>query len=171
MWGRSGPEMQPKDPQDAAASPWQPSKTLRRSPPALQLTLPGTTDAVRCALQEILASDLLAGFSADLRSSAEIVLAEVLNNIVEHAYAAHAGAIRLTLFHSETGLACKVTDCGAAMPGLCLPKGDFQPLGPTPDLPEGGFGWFLIRSLVTGLRYHRSDGENRLSFVLPSEQS
>lgn len=181
MWGKSGPAVEPKDPQDSAVSPWQPaltphapSVTLRRAlirPPALQVTLPGTADAVRCALLNILTSDLLAGFSANLLSSAEIVLAEVLNNIVEHAYADREGDIRVVLSRIETGLDCKVLDCGAAMPGLCLPKGDFQPLGPTADLPEGGFGWFLIRSLVTELRYHRVDGENRLSFVLSDEQS
>jgi len=174
MWGKSGSTVEPEDPQDGAMSPWQPARTpeaARKHRPPLRLTLPGTTDAVRHALLEIFASGLLDGYSENLLSSAEIVLAEVLNNIVEHAYAARAGDIQLLLSHTETGFVCKVMDSGAAMPGLCLPKGDFQPLGQTADLPEGGFGWFLIRSLVTELTYQRIDGENRLSFILPDEQS
>ena len=118
-----------------------------------------------------MASDLFDGSSESLLSSAEIVLAEVLNNIVEHAYATRAGDIRIILTRTETGLVCKVMDSGAALPGLCLPKGDFQPLGQTAELPEGGFGWFLIRRLVTELTYQRIDGENRLSFALTDEQS
>ena len=181
MWGKSGSTVEPEDPQEGAVSPWQQASAPELSckatprdlnpPTTVQLTLPGTTDAVRHALLEILASDLFDGSSESLLSSAEIVLAEVLNNIVEHAYATRAGDIRIILTRTETGLVCKVMDSGAAMPGLCLPKGDFQPLGQTADLPEGGFGWFLIRSLVTELTYQRIDGENRLSFILPDEQS
>jgi serine/threonine-protein kinase RsbW len=32
------------------------------------------------------------------------------------------------------------------------------------DQPEGGFGWFLIRSLARELEYRRTDGENVLTF-------
>ena len=35
------------------------------------------------------------------------------------------------------------------------------------DLPEGGFGWHLIRTLTRDLAYVRSGGCNRLSFLLP----
>lgn len=166
---------------EGAASAWSPQRVNAMSPharpqdmmppPALHLIVPGTAEAVRQALQDIHASGILAPRSADLRSSAEIVLAEVLNNIVEHAYAKRTGNIRISLSCDRSGLACCLTDCGAAMPGLALPKGDFQSLGPTVDLPEGGFGWFLIRSLATELTYHRVGDENRLSFLLRDEQS
>lgn len=164
MRGKSGPAM-------AATLPSKTAGLDPNDPPAMQLTLPGTADAVRRTLREIMTTDLLLGLSVNLRASAEIVLAEVLNNIVEHAYAAHAGDIEILLSACETGLCCTVVDRGAAMPGLFLPKGDLQSLGPTPDLPEGGFGWFLIRSLVTELHYHRAGGENRLRFLLCDEQS
>ena len=71
----------------------------------------------------------------------------------------------------DGGLHCTVSDTGAPMPGLCLPEGQFQPLKDLADLPEGGFGWFLIRSLTEGLAYQRSKGLNRLSFQLPAKQS
>lgn len=164
MWGKSGPTTAPEAPSNTV---WPD----QNHPPAVELTLPGTPEAVRQALREIMTSDLVLSVSANLQSSTEIVLAEVLNNIVEHAYATHAGDIRIRLSACEAGLSCAVADKGDAMPGLCLPTGRPLTLGPTADLPEGGFGWFLIRSLVTDLRYQRVDGENRLDFLLRDEQS
>ena len=32
------------------------------------------------------------------------------------------------------------------------------------ELPEGGFGWDLIRQLTTGLAYARVEGRNELTF-------
>ena len=136
-----------------------------------QIRLPGTADAVRLALADLMQDPLLSKCSASLAVNAEIVLAEVMNNIVEHAYAVTTGEICLTLRRSAAGIFCELTDCGAPMPGLTPPAGKFQELGNIDDLPEGGFGWFLIRSLVEGLSYRRENGENHLSFLLNEEQS
>ena len=35
------------------------------------------------------------------------------------------------------------------------------------DLPEGGFGWGLIRALSSGLSYRRMSERNRLAFRIP----
>lgn len=137
----------------------------------MQMTIAGTPEAVRQALQDLADDPLFASLSQDLRSSAEIVLAEVLNNIVEHAYADRHGMIALGLDPRDRGLICIVSDTGAPMPDLCLPKGQLQPLGRVEDLPEGGFGWFLIRSLTERLEYHHADGVNHLSFEVKAEQS
>lgn len=181
MWGKRGSAVDWNEPFESAIATWSPKTTTAVSlntqqqnimpPPALHLIVPGTAEAVRRALQDIHASGILATLSAAVTSSAEIVLAEVLNNIVEHAYAKCAGDIRIAISCDKSGLACCLTDWGAAMPGLALPKGDLQPLGQTAALPEGGFGWFLIRSLATDLTYHRLGNENRLSFLLQDEQS
>ena len=142
----------------------------------IEITFPSHPEQVRRALQKVLASPLLTNprqtaQEDDLRGTAEIVLAEVLNNIVEHAYADQAGNITLRLVRHDGGLHCTVSDTGAPMPGLCLPAGRSQPLADLADLPEGGFGWFLIRSLTVGLDYRRIAGVNRLSFQLPARQS
>lgn len=139
--------------------------------PALRLTFAGTAEAVRQALGDPRLVQALAAYSDDLAINAKIVLAEVLNNIVEHAYARFSGEIQLALSPMPSGLACRLSDRGAAMPDFELPTGAFQSLGQIADLPEGGFGWFLIRSLVQDLRYERVDGENILSFRLVDEQS
>lgn len=97
-------------------------------------------------------------------SNIEIALAEALNNIVEHAYGPGVhGTITLTLSVGQRRLTCELRDQGAAMPGLAPPG------GAAPDvtcqraiLPEGGFGWSLIRVLAARLHYLRDDEENRL---------
>lgn len=139
--------------------------------PVLQMTVAGTAEAVRHALRDILADKIFAPYSADLAINAEIALAETLNNIVEHAYAHTSGDIQIMLLGRDSGLVCRLADRGAAMPGLCLPEGAFQTPGEITDLPEGGFGWFLIRSLVQDLRYARVNDENQLSFLLVDKQS
>jgi serine/threonine-protein kinase RsbW len=142
----------------------------------IEITFPSHPEQVRRALQKVLVSPLFTNpcqpaLEDDLRGTAEIVLAEVLNNIVEHAYADQAGDITLRLVRHDGEVHCTVSDAGAPMPGLCLPEGPFQPLKDLADLPEGGFGWFLIRSLTEGLAYQRSKGLNSLSFQLPAKQS
>lgn len=108
-----------------------------------------------------------AGLSAILRAEAELVLAEALNNIDEHAYAAGGGRVDLWLRRCGDGLLCLISDFGAAMPDGCLPKGQ-SPLTSTArgDLPEGGFGWHLIRLLARDLQYRRKRGRNRLAILL-----
>jgi serine/threonine-protein kinase RsbW len=137
----------------------------------LQLTFPGHPEQVSQVLQDVFASPPLADLAQDIRGTAEIVLAEVFNNIVEHAYAERGGNITLRLGWQDGALLCQVSDTGAPMPGLCLPAGKFQPLDDLADLPEGGFGWYLIRSLTEELSYRRSNGINRLSFQLCTKQS
>jgi anti-sigma regulatory factor (Ser/Thr protein kinase) len=35
-------------------------------------------------------------------------------------------------------------------------------------LQEGGYGWFIIRSLAAQINYGRADGLNRLCFSIPT---
>lgn len=131
--------------------------------------IPGTPNAVRALLQSLVAGPLVQALPPEQASNLEIVLAEVLNNVVEHAYAALQGKVCVTLRQEGPDLRCEVGDQGAAMPGLDLPAGRPQDLGGIADLPEGGFGWFLIRSLTRDLTYHRHEGGNHLSFLLPGK--
>ena len=135
----------------------------------LQLVFPATPAMVRDNLAHMLRLPPLSRLSAEGRGTAELVLAEVLNNIAEHAYAAGAGPVEVTLAAGRTGILCRIVDKGVALPGESLPEGHL-PGGPgtaLADLPEGGFGWHLIRALTADLAYQRSDGCNRLSFLLP----
>ena len=104
-------------------------------------------------------------------SDVSLVLAEVLNNVVEHAHQDRRdGAIHLEVFARPCCIRCQIVDNGLAMPGLELPAG-LLPSNDTDlqDLPEGGFGWFLIRNMTADLTYQRVDAENRLQFNIPFE--
>jgi serine/threonine-protein kinase RsbW len=125
-------------------------------------------NAVRDGLRTALSTSPMTLLSDDDRGTAEIVLAEVLNNVVEHAYATLSGDIRLSLTLTQGRLNCQIEDEGLAMPGGEPPAGN---LPDAVDLPEGGFGWHLIRILSTGLAYERLGRTNRLSFSLPAERS
>jgi serine/threonine-protein kinase RsbW len=124
--------------------------------------------AVRAALRAALAR-FVRQVSAEEAGTLELVLAEVLNNVVEHAFAeAGPGRIELTITRDALGLACRVVDDGAPMPGGLLPAGRLPSNAvAVEDLPEGGFGWFLIRDLTRELSYVRDSGRNLLMFRLP----
>ena len=129
-----------------------------------------TSLAVREALRAVLLHPMMEHLSDDARGHIELVLAEAMNNVVEHAYDCADGKIELRLLRDQGQLLCEVVDSGVAMPDGQLPIGAAQQLGRECDLPEGGFGWFLIRSLTENLAYKRSDARNYLSFQLKLEQ-
>jgi serine/threonine-protein kinase RsbW len=134
-----------------------------------ELTVSASPHGVRAALLQVNGLLCAAGVGRHARGTCETVLAEVLNNIVEHAYAgANGGDIGLVLARDVDGLAVELTDDGAPMPGGRLPEPRPAPLDVAlEDLPEGGFGWNVIRDLTAGLAYRRVNGVNRLNFRVP----
>lgn len=127
--------------------------------------IPSTFGSVSDTLREVTKTLRLLGFSTEDCGSTELVLAEVLNNIVEHAYGEAVGPIDLRISTGAGGLFCVIRDRGVALPDGKMPMGqamgDFTGLE---DLPEGGFGWFLIRELARDLLYRRIGNENQFSF-------
>lgn len=105
----------------------------------------------------------------DAAGSVELVLAEVLNNICEHAYLERDdGRIEISLHADVAGIAFDIRDYGLPMPSGRIPAGRQVAIdGMLDDMPEGGFGWNLIRRLTTGLHYERVGGMNRVRFTLP----
>lgn len=144
---------------------------LEETPAATRLSIPAEPIAVRDGLRALFATLPLSELPDDERSTAEIVLAEVLNNIVEHAYATYGGDIEITLNRAASVVECLVVDSGLPLPDGILPAGVLKPLDPEAELPEGGFGWFLIRTLSRDLKYLRDGRYNRLSFRLNTGQS
>lgn len=129
----------------------------------LQLACRGDLWAIRNALKDV--EDFLTGHGV-ARSEIEditLVLAEAMTNIARHAYSEAKGDIRLTLRLNKRRMQCEIADTGCAF--------DPSGLGQTAPEPtvfsEGGYGWFIIRSLSDGLSYTRKNGRNNLSFSLP----
>lgn len=115
--------------------------------------------ALTSALSDLALSD-------EEHSSIELVMAETLNNIVEHAYANTSdGQIELRVARDPKGLAFRVSDRGKPMPGGEPPLGTQVVAGtPAAEVPEGGFGWFLIRELAYDIAYRRDGCTNIMSF-------
>lgn len=121
---------------------------------------------VRRVIQETCDTLRDRGMSLDDLGSVEIVLAEALNNIVEHAYPeGPPGEVSLYMRLRRAGLMVEIKDNGRPMPKGRAPIGN-HPMAEfhTDPMPEGGYGWFLIRELVRDLIYDRKDGENFLVF-------
>ena len=138
-----------------------------RMPGTVRLVFPAEPFAVRAALERLFSAIPPGLLDDDARGSAEIVITEVLNNIVEHAYAGVTGEIDLTIRLLQDGLHCMVTDRGTPLPDRGL-SGTGLPVAAADDLPEGGFGWYLIRSLSQDIRYLRIGSANQLTFLLPA---
>lgn len=99
---------------------------------------------------------------------AEIVLAEVLNNLVEHGQGPAAGDIHLCARLDGDQLYCEIHDKGPAFapPVRRVDMADHSST-PIDTLPEGGFGLFLIQSLCEEIDYQSECGCNRLSLKIP----
>lgn len=123
--------------------------------------------STRIVLADLIAVLSDSGVGADDLANVEIILAEALNNVSEHAYPQGAGPVELSVTLGPGGLKCVIGDHGQPMPDGHAPKGGEPRIEPPDHLPEGGFGWHIIRCLTTDLRYSRLDGQNFLSMLVP----
>lgn len=137
-----------------------------KPPPATTIDLTSDMMAVRHALARLIGQLHALGLEDEELGSIELVTAEALNNVVEHAYGPEAeGEISISWSFGATGLLMKIEDRGKPIPS------DKPPLSPTPCardhaalVPEGGFGWFLIQGLARNIVYRREQGRNVLTY-------
>ena len=143
----------------------QSSLTFEMDAPDVLLTFPSGEFEVRNALAAVLSGLKFLNLGAEERGTVELVLAEVLNNVVEHAYGAQTpGWIEVACAHRTDGLHFVIRDEGQELPEGALPVGTLPEFGDALDaLPEGGFGWFLIQDLAKDVVYRRSGGRNILT--------
>lgn len=115
---------------------------------------------VRQALVQIEAGPL-SKLAPEQCETALLVLAEVLNNVAEHAYGGGKGPVIASLW-LRGGIVCgRVTDRGVVPPAFARSK-RYDPA----SLPEGGFGLGLIRMLTERIVQHRRMGGNVFDFHL-----
>lgn len=131
-----------------------------------RIMIEDTALAVRDGLKNLLATSVLRELPPETQGHAEIVLAEVLNNVVEHGYAKHRGQTEVIVNRLAGGISVSVTDSGLPFPGGALPQGTLPDCSEGPALPEGGFGWHLIRALTNDLTYRRCGNKNHLQFII-----
>ena len=140
----------------------------RQSSADVCFEFPSGEEEVRKALCELTKTLREMELSADDIGSAEVVLGEVLNNIVEHAYGAgRSGRIAVCLHRARHALRFHVLDEGEALPRARLPEGRLPALdGTLEEMPEGGFGWYLVHHIASDLAYKRTEGRNELAFSI-----
>jgi len=132
----------------------------------VEFDIAATSGSVRSVLSTLRRTLAQTGLSTEELDTVELVVAEVLNNVVEHAYAGSGGGrVRLSAATDPRGLIFRIEDDGAPMPGGVLPASRAPMLATVAsDLPEGGFGWFMIHGLTRDLVYRRDGPCNCLTF-------
>ncbi|MCL1627660.1 MULTISPECIES: ATP-binding protein [Roseinatronobacter] len=103
------------------------------------------------------------GTPAEWVEDMNIILAEVLSNIARHGYSDMSGRIDLEIRLGMNELRCRVSDKGRPFDPKLIGHRAPEPT----RLREGGYGWFLIRSLARALTYHRVKDTNCLTFWVP----
>ena len=120
--------------------------------------------AVRALLERLACDPALEGLSVDARDCTLLVLAEVLNNVVEHGYGGAPGWIGLTALPGRAGLGWRVMDRAERGPPPAAMARD-MPVAPA----EGGFGLPLIQLLTERLALRRKRGVNVLTLEMRAD--
>jgi serine/threonine-protein kinase RsbW len=125
----------------------------------LELCLPALNIVTPYILSRVDTAVARAGLQ-DLCDDVQIVLAEALNNIAEHAYGRVAlGAVAVTVARHGNDLCIDIADWGRPFVQDVIHDAP----GPAPeDLAEGGYGRFLIQALSSEARHTRGGGRNNL---------
>lgn len=145
------------------------ANSQHNSMPVFDYDFQSSEMAVRDALVQLLQALGPLALDVEEKGTIELVLAEVLNNIVEHAYQdkTDGGPIQITCRTQSDGLMVRITDKGKIMPEGKLPTGTLAAIEvDLDDMPEGGFGWFLIQNLAKDVTYERVRDKNVLHMRL-----
>lgn len=131
---------------------------------SLDLSFPATEAEASKGIATLSARLAAQGLPSCKSDDVKIALAEAINNVVKHAYAGIAPTnIRVDCCLFKDQLVIRITDTGKPMPDLQPPKGIPASVDTSvQELPEGGFGWFLIHRLASEIHYERRDGSNLL---------
>ncbi len=103
------------------------------------------------------------GLSSEQTIEVCLVLAEALNNVVEHGYCfANDGEIDVGLMLSDNTLLISIKDFGLEYTIPVSRKNAPSDASELAALPEGGFGWGLIQTLTDEVALRRDGGRNHL---------
>ena len=97
----------------------------------------------------------------------ELCVAEALTNVVKHAY----GGCETETFHiaceaARGQIVVEIIDRGKELPQRALEQTELRPFsGELSDLPESGFGWFIILDQMDTVSYRRESGTNFLTLT------
>ncbi|MEM7018596.1 MAG: ATP-binding protein [Pseudomonadota bacterium] len=93
-------------------------------------------------------------------------LVEGVNNVIEHSYAYRPGeAVQVNVSLQPDRVIIDIVDTGAGLENGVLPQIQLNTFDPqdTQNLPEGGWGLFIMSNGMDELQYSRVDGTNTLT--------
>ncbi len=129
----------------------------------LHVTCKGTLMDVRRAMFQVERFMRDQNATGELYDDLNLVLSEAMTNIARHGYPRDEGTISFHLRLKPDAVICRLTDHGIPYRPDALGLSSPEP----GSFAEGGYGWFLIRSLTQTLAYSRSEGMNILDFTIP----
>lgn len=112
-------------------------------------------------------------FSEEDVASIELAIVEAANNIVKHAYKSEEGhPLQLSISHRGDSIELLFFDKGPEFNHAKINKPDFQ-WDNLNDIPERGWGVFLIKSIMDEVEYDRQGNINVLKMIkkFPSEST
>ncbi|MGY6695744.1 MAG: ATP-binding protein [Roseinatronobacter sp.] len=129
----------------------------------LHVTCKGTLMDVRRAMLQVACFMRDQNAAGELSDDLNLVLSEAMTNIARHGYPREEGTISFHLRLAPDAVICRLTDYGIPYRPDALGLSSPDPN----SFAEGGYGWFLIRSLTQTLSYSRADDMNILDFTIP----
>ena len=106
------------------------------------------------------------GVNPDQTSEVCLVLAEALNNVVEHAYRySEDGDIEIEVSLINQNLTINISDFGPEFTAPEPQPATDPSTEALEDLPEGGFGWRLIQMLSDEVSVKRKNNRNHLKLI------
>ena len=114
--------------------------------PRIELTIPAQSDWVRVARLTVAAVAARLDFSFDAVEDIKVAVAEAINNAIQHGPHDETPHICIAMEPTNEGLWIIVTDRGHVENELSVQNSGVHQEGA--ELPEGGMGFLLIRSLM-----------------------
>ena len=125
----------------------------------MRLRLTEGEDGLRRLSEKLDAFAARQRLAPDVRRDLHLSVDEVVNNIVRHAHPRHPDVV-IEVAVVDDALEIRIADDGDPFDPTGRPDPDTTL--PLEERPIGGLGIFLVRQLMSDVRYRRSRGRNRL---------
>lgn len=140
----------------------------------MQFSVKASLDALSFLLDRIDSELASLGISKENRAPILLSADEVFSNIVMHGQLnATEDFIQLRLFRIDNRLCIDICDWGPAFDPTLEAKAAISPASEKSidDLPLGGWGLLLVKTLAINIQYARENGMNHFTMQFPLPQS
>ena len=104
------------------------------------------------------------GFDKETVDQIHLACEEALVNVIKYAYPGAEGTVEIRCDRAQSGgIEIEITDAGIPFDPLSLPAPDTSL--PMEQRKIGGLGVFMIRKIMTEVKYRRDNGRNVLTLI------